>query len=242
MNHTTARLALVVAVLLLPATAVAAELTPMHGSSLLVIDQISGFRAGAFGGPGFSYAGPIGVMHQSYTSARFNGTGDDVTRTTTFWIAPSADFVFSFGLSVGGLIELSSTSGSVDRQNGNGNTTVTNDLPTTTSFTFLPRVGYLFAIGDNFAIWPRGGIGYASNQTADPNNPDTKSSVSSAIIDIDVGFLWRPVEYVFFRLGPEAAFSLGGSHSTTARGTTLSANASLWQIGILGGVGAMFSL
>src|SRR5262249_8193411 len=89
----------------------------MGAKYTLVIDQLSGFRASAFGGNGFSYAGPIGIMHQSYTAARFNNTGDDVTRTTTFWIAPSADiFLFNFPLSLGALIEISSTSGSVDVQ------------------------------------------------------------------------------------------------------------------------------
>jgi hypothetical protein len=57
-----------------------------------------------------------------------------------------------------------------------------------------------------------------------------------------VGFLWRPVQAVFFRLGPEAAFTLGASHSSTTGGTTTSANASFFQIGVLGGVGAMIDL
>jgi hypothetical protein len=47
---------------------------------------------------------------------------------------------------------------------------------------------------------------------------------------------------VFLRLGPEAAFTLGASHSATTGGTTVSANASIFQIGILGGIGVMFQL
>jgi hypothetical protein len=247
MNRTTARILLAVAVLLLLPTEAFAQrelLNPMGSKYTLVIDQLSGFRASAFnGGAGFSYAGPIGIMHQSYTQHRFNNTGDDVTRTTTIWLSPSADiFLFDFPLSIGALFEISSTSGSFDRQQGNTNTTVTTDLATTTSITFLPRVGYLFSINDRFGIWPRGGIGYASRQTTNPADPTTKESVNGFVTEVDVGFLWRPVESVFLRLGPEVAFSLGASHTATTGGTSTSADASVFQIGILGGLGVMFSL
>jgi hypothetical protein len=246
MNQTTARILLVVAVLLLLPTEAFAQrelLNPMGSKYTLVIDQLSGFRASAFGGNGFSYAGPIGVMHQSYSEHRFNNTGDDITRTTTIWIAPSADiFLFDFPLSLGALFEISSTSGSFDRQQGNTNTTITRDLATTTSIALLPRVGFLIRINDRFGIWPRGGLGYASRQTTNPNDQTQKVSVSGFMTEIDVGFLWRPIEPVFFRVGPEVAFSLGASHTATGGGTSTSADASMFQVGILGGVGVMFDL
>ena len=62
------------------------------------------------------------------------------------------------------------------------------------------------------------------------------------LLDLDVGFLYRPVEPVFFRLGPEMAFSLGASHSATNGGTTFTANASFWQLAVLGGVGIFLDL
>jgi hypothetical protein len=221
-------------------------LNPMGSKYTLVIDQLSGFRVGAFGqnNYGFSYAGLVGIVHQS-DSERVIGPGvplDGVARTTTIWLAPSADiFLFNFPLSLGALFEISSTSGSVDAVQGG--VIRTNDLPTTTSITFLPRVGYLFAINDRFGIWPRGGLGYASRQQTDPTNFQNRFTLSGFVTDIDVGFLWRPVEAVFFRLGPEIAFSLGASHSATnAAGVTTSADASIFQIGLLGGIGVMFSL
>jgi hypothetical protein len=249
MPKTTARITLLVVfvlLLLIPKEAFAQQrelLNPMGSKYTLVIDQLSGFRASAFQGEGLSYAGPIGIMHQSYTAHRYNNTGDDVVRTTTVWLAPSADiFLFDFPLSIGGLIEIASTSGSIDVQRNGTNITDTFDLPTTTSITFLPRVGYLFGINDRFGIWPRAGLGYASRQTTPAEPNATKETTGGFVMDFDVGFLWRPVEPVFFRLGPEAAFTLGANHSATTGGTTTSASASFFQLGILGGVGVMLSL
>jgi hypothetical protein len=238
-------LAAVLAVsLVLPATAHAQRPTDQMGSRYtLVIDQLSGFRASAFGGNGFSYAGPLGIVHDSYTAQRFNNSGDDVVRSTTFWLAPSADiFLFTFPLSLGGLIEISSTSSSIDVQAAGSNATQTYDLPTTTNFTFLPRVGYLFSINEQFGIWPRAGLGYALRQTTPAAPNATRDSAGGVVTDIDVGFLWRPVQAVFFRLGPEAAFTLGASHSSTNAGVSTSASASFFQLGLLGGVGVMISL
>jgi hypothetical protein len=253
MFHKTARIALAVAVLLIPLLIPAEALAQRDANAMgskytLSVDQLAGFRIGAVNAGvgsanGFSYAGPIGVVHQSYTEHRFNNTGDDVTRTTTIWFAPSADiFVFDFPLSIGALFEISSTSGSLERQRNGTGITDTFDLATTTNITFLPRIGYLIVIADRFGIWPRGGVGYASRQLADPNNPGDKFGAHGFITDIDVGFLWRPVDNVFLRLGPEIAFSLGGSHTATAGGTTTSADASIFQIGLLGGIGVMFNL
>ena len=229
--------------LLVPQRASAQQADTMGARYTLVIDQLSGFRASAFGGNPFGYAGPIGVVHDSYTAHRFNNTGDDVTRSTTFWLSPSADiFLFSFPLSLGALIEISSTSSSIDAQAAGSNATQTYDLPTTTNLTFLPRVGYLISFNEQFGIWPRGGLGYAVRQTTPPVPNATKDSAGGFVTDIDVGFLWRPVPAVFFRLGPELAFSLGGSHSATTGGTSTSADASFFQLGLLGGVGVMIGL
>jgi hypothetical protein len=223
-------------------------LNPMGQKYTLAIDPIVGFRAGAIsaggvGGDGFSYAGIFGFAHQGYSAARFNNTGDDTYSTNTFWIAPSADFFVIDGLSIGGLVQLSTTSGSYTTQ-VNNNVTQTFDLPTTTNFTFLPRIGYLYGFTDRFGIWPRAGFGYASRQTANVgagNNPG-KESTYGFLLDIDVGFVWRPVEAVYFHVGPELASTLGANHSATNGGTTVSANATAWQFGIFGGMGAFFQL
>jgi hypothetical protein len=214
-------------------------LNTMGAKHTLSIDQVAGFRVNT---SGFSYAGPIGFATSSYSETGFNNTGDTTTKTTTFWLAPSADYFVIDHLSVGGLIELTTTSQSITRPI-NPNTQQTTDLPTTTGISFIPRVGYLFAISDRFGIWPRGGLGYASRQTASADaNSTTKSTIYGFVLDLDVGFLYRPVESVFFHLGPELTTTLGASHSATANNTTLTANASIFQFAVLGGVGAFFEL
>jgi hypothetical protein len=216
-------------------------LTTMGARHTLSIDQVAGFRVNS---SGFSYAGPIGFASQSYTETDFNNRGDTTTKTTSFWFAPSADFFIIDHLSLGGVIELTTQSQSVTRPT-NGNATQTIDHPTTTGFAFIPRVGYLVALSDRFGIWPRGGIGYASRQSltqdTDPAAVE-RFTTYGFLIDIDVGFLYRPVEPVFFHLGPELTTTLGASHSLTRNGTTLTANASIFQFAVLGGVGVFFEL
>ncbi len=248
MLRTIVRVLLVlVVVLLLPRAAYAQRelLSPLGAKHTLALDQLSGFRAsavgGIVGGAGFAYAGPIGFARQSYTEAAFNNIGDTTVRTTTIWFAPSADFFVIESLSVGGLIEVSSTSGSIEIPI-NAATRQTNDLATTTNFTILPRVGYLIAFTERFGLWPRAGFGYAARQRPDPNNANDKNSTYGFLIDLDVGLIYRPVEPVYFRLGPELAFSLGASHSRTTGGTTISANASWFQFAALGGVGIFLDL
>jgi hypothetical protein len=247
-----ARILLVLAVLSLPRAA-SAQREPANklgARSTLAIDQIAGFRAGAINGPsgalGFTYAGPIGFAHQSYSlnglgGNNGNGSGNATYSTNTFWLAPSADYFVIDGLSVGGLFEISSVSGSLETQLNSG-LSQTTDLATTTNIAFVPRVGYMVALSDRWGIWPRGGLGYASRQAVDPANTNAKLTTSGFLMDIDVGFIYRPTEMVYFRLGPELAFTLGASHSATVGGTTLSANASVFQLALLGGVGVMFDL
>ncbi len=216
-------------------------LSPMGARHTLSIDQVAGFRVNA---SGFSYAGPIGFATNSYNETGFNGGGDTTVKTTSFWFAPSADFFIIDNLSLGGVVELTTQSQSVTRPT-NQNVTQTFDLPSTTGFAFIPRVGYLFALSDRWGIWPRGGLGYASRQSLNPdNNPadTTKSTTYGFLVDIDVGFLYRPVEPVFFHLGPELTTTLGASHSLSRNGTTLTANASIFQLAVLGGVGVFFGL
>ena len=220
--------------------------TPTGTKGTLAIDQISGFRASAIGG--ISYAGPIGVVTQRTTATRFdNGLGggnpgEDATRFTTFWISPTADYFVIDHLSVGGLVEVSTTSASIERINNNG-TTQTTSLPTTTNFALLPRVGYIFGIGERFAIWPRGGLGYAAQQSV--TGADTtavRASTYGFIVDLDVGFLYRLTNNFFLRAAPELVFSLGASHATTIGGTTVSANASVFQFSVPLGIGVFFDL
>ena len=228
------------ACLLFPSAAFA-QFTPSGAKHTLAIDQISGFRASNLGG--INYAGPIGVSFHHASAAPFNGNRfDDAVRATTFWIMPSADYFVIDHLSIGGLVEFATTSSSVDIP-VNNTTTQSVSLPTTTNFTLLPRVGYLIGIGEHFAIWPRGGIGYASRQVVLGNDQNAaRESSSGGVLDLDVGFLYRINTTFFLRAAPELAFSLGESHSQVTNNGTLSANASFVQFSIASGIGVFVDL
>lgn len=215
------------------------ELLSQPGSKgQLVIDQISGFRASLVNG--LTYAGPLGFAHRSYSydsPAPVNNT--NTVKTNTFWITPTADYFIMDRLSIGGLIEFSSTSGTVKTATG-PNTTTEGDLPTVTSFTLLPRVGYMIPITDRFAIWPRGGIGYA--RSAQAAGGGGTQAFSAVVLDLDVGLLYRFNETFFIKGAPQVAFSLGGSQSTEVGNVTNSVDASAFQFSFLTGVGVMFDL
>jgi len=217
-------------------------LSPSGGRGQLAIDSLMGFRIGAF--TGISYAGPLGFSTQSYNEHNVtNNDAEATTHLTTFWFAPAADYFIIDHLSVGGLIEVSTTSGSVKTKapaSGGGGTVETDtDRPTTTAFTFLPRVGYMIPITSRFAIWPRGGIGYASRQDAVGQN---KNTFSALIFAADVPCLFRINETFFVSAAPELTFSVGGKHSLDAGNQTQSADASFIQFGVTTGLGVLLDL
>src|SRR5882762_6194404 len=77
----------------------------------LAIDSLMGFRIGA--SSGIAYAGPLGFALQSYTEhdlGNNNNNNETTVHQTTFWFAPEADYFVIDHLSVGGLIEIASTS------------------------------------------------------------------------------------------------------------------------------------
>ncbi|WP_394823226.1 hypothetical protein [Pendulispora albinea] len=235
-----------VALLLLPSQAHAQRdlLSPSGGKGQLAIDSLMGFRIGSFSG--VSYAGPLGFSTQSYNAHDVTNNNAEITqKRTTFWFAPSADYFIIDHLSIGGLIEIAATSGSVKTKTVAGGTTAENtrDLPTTTAFTLLPRVGYMIPLNSRFAVWPRGGIGYASRQDAVVSATDTgKDTFSSVIFAVDVPFLFRINETFFLSAAPELLFSLGGKHSIDIANTSRSADASFFQFGLVTGLGVLLDL
>lgn len=234
---------LCVAALLVTSTAAAQSdlLTPTGGRGQLAFDNITGLRISAAGG--LQYAGPLGIATQRYSVADYGGRGDTIYHLTTFWIAPAADYFVIDQLSVGGMIELASTSGSVDiplSPTADQNF----DLPSTTHFSLLPRVGYMIPIGDRFGIWPRGGIGYVSRQVVtNPGNNASRDTFSALSFFANCGFIYRMNETFFIDAAPEIAFSLGGSHSSTnPAGASVSADAGFFQFGIFTGLGILLDL
>ncbi len=211
----------------------------------LVLDQLSGFRASYDGG--FTYYGILGFSVQryrldSYAQLGGNNAFEGTRSTTTFFISPSADYFVIDKLSIGMHLELAFVSGS-DEVRINPNVTQTFTRPSTTNVTFLPRIGYMFPIGDRFAIWPRVGLGYTSQKVVNGvGNAAGTESFGAAIMDIDVGLLYRFTDVFFVKMAPQLTFSLGGSRSQTAGGLTVSADASLFQFSALAGVGVMLDL
>jgi len=224
-----------------PAQAQQRDLLSLPGTKgQLAIDSLMGFRIGAFSG--VSYAGPLGFSTQSYSADDVtNNNAQTTTHTTTFWFAPAADYFILDRLSVGGLIEVASTSRTDKTKTTNNGNTVEReeDRPTTTAFTLLPRVGYMFPITSRFAIWPRGGIGYATRQNVIATG---KESFSAFIFSADVPVIFRINETFFLSAAPEFTVSLGGEHSLPVNNTSRSADASFFQFGLVTGLGVLLDL
>lgn len=234
-------LGLACALTLLGATARTAEardlLVAPGSKGQLAFDQISGFRATLL--DGFGYSGLLGGRYDRQSVDVRDGKR--VVSSLSLWIAPSADYFVIDHLSLGGLVEVTRTSASVEFPI-NPNTTQTVDLPTTLSFTILPRVGYMLSPSNRFAIWPRVGAGYFTKQEVDSsNNPaaSTRAAFSGVIVDLDVGLLYRPTEELFLRAAPEIAFSVAGSRSAEANGVKTSVDASFFQAGLSAGIGVL---
>lgn len=218
---------------------------PMGARGQLAIDQISGFRMSTDGS--LNYYGPIGFSVRKFNQTNLDGSGDTTYHFTTFWLAPSADYFVIDNLSVGGLIEFSTTSTSADFKDRNG-VVNTISFPSATNFTFLPRVGYLINLSNRWAIWPRGGVGYISRQTvipdANPRAETTDNFHSFLLLDADVGFLFRISDTLFIKAAPELSFTLGGTHSVTTPVTNVerSADANVFQFAGVTGIGGIFDL
>lgn len=214
-------------------------LSPTGGKGQLVFDNITGLRANISNG--VSYSGVVGLQVERYGVNVDTGGGTsatDVIHATTVWLAPQADYFVIPHLSIGGLIEIASTSRSEDRPL-NAAVTQNFDLGSSTDITFLPRIGWMFALGDRFGIWPRGGIGYASVHGSLGAGGGTFSGV---ILNATCPFLYRINETFFVDLSPDLTF-IPGSQTTSVNATqTQSQSASYLQFGASGGLGIMLDL
>jgi hypothetical protein len=219
-------------------------LDPLGGRGSLVFDQISGFRVSSVGG--INFAGPFGVSFQRLDLGGFAGAPSTVYKFTNVWFSPSADYFLLDHFSIGGIIELTNTSTTVDFTD-NTNTRRSRDLPGLTNLAFIPRIGALIAVTDRFGIWPRLGFGYGSrqfNEDDTTNNTSVRNSINFTLIEGDIGVLYRFNETLFVRVSPEFTASLGGSRSRPRgnTGQTDDAKAALWQISLVTGFGAILSL
>lgn len=183
-------------------------LTKAGEAGTVAIDQLSGFRMSSLGG--FSYAAPVGVTYQSLHTEGIGGGPAVTQKTTTLFLAPAFDVFVTDGISVGGLVELAwqNTSASVTPP---GAASFKVDLPATTSFTLLPRLGYLLRFGDRVALWPRLGVGYGSRQVV--TAAAEKATTGALLLDVDVGLLYRVNETFYLRFAPQITLSPTGSTS-----------------------------
>jgi hypothetical protein len=216
-------------------------LSPTGGKGQLVFDNLTGLRANTT--QGVSYSGFIGFQIERYgqnVDLGGNTSGTAVIHSTTLWLAPQADYFIINHLSLGGLVEIASTSGSEDIPL-NAAQTQSTDLPTTTDLTLLPRIGWMFALGDRFGIWPRGGLGYALRQSSNPGG-NGKLTFSGVIINATCPFLYRINETFFVELSPDLTWIPGSTSTTNNANQTVSQSASYLQFGASGGLGVMLDL
>jgi hypothetical protein len=211
--------------------------SPIGAKGSIILDDLAGFRASSVGGVG--YSGPLGISTQSLSenipSGNANATGgSDTFHYTTIWFAPSLDYFVIDHLSIGGLIEIATTSSSFS-ESLTGAATTTTSLPTTTNVTVLPRVGWMFNLADRWAIWPRAGLGYSVRTTAEPAvangggvQVNTTDSFSGFVIDLDASFIYRINQLFFLRATPEITF-VPGSHTLTANNVSTSFGATLFD-------------
>jgi len=226
--------------------------TEAGAKGTLAIDQLAGFRASSVDGIGF--AGPLGfsISRIAIDTVTAGTTVTTSLKRTAFWLAPSVDYFVIDHLSVGGVVEFSTTSSTIESTAAAASTTVS--LPAATNFTIVPRIGYLIPFTDRFSLWPRAGIGFFTRQdpptvvagTATAAGSST-SSTSGAIIDLDANFLFRLTNQVFLKAAPTFSVALGANTSrTTTAGTTTttgpSQSTAFYNFGILGGVGVFLPL
>lgn len=214
-----------------PAKADRELIVPFHESGHLVFDQLSGLQVSPLSGA--SYAGPVGVSIRTDKADAFtSGTPADETKITTFWFAPSADLFVTDHLSVGAYVEIAHTSGSVKSAGQSV------DLPGSTSFTFMPRIGFYAPIGDRLGVWPRASLGYASIESASfasSGGVPQSATFRSMLLDVDVSLTYRFTEVFFLRVGPKIDVTLGGRHEISSGGVSAGADASSVNVsGVLG--------
>ncbi|HEX7666069.1 MAG TPA: hypothetical protein VF407_16190 [Polyangiaceae bacterium] len=211
-------------------------LSPTGGKGQLVFDGITGLHVSPVG---VGYSGVLGFELQNYSMKTTipGGTANSTVHTTTVWFAPEADYFVINHLSVGGLLSIANTSGSVDVPT-TAAVSVSRDLASTTDFTLMPRAGWMFALGDRFGIWPRLGLGYASRH----NITGDDATFSGFLMRIDCPFLYRINETFFVSASPDFTFIPGSTSTSTNNNVTVSEGATFWEFGATAGLGIMLDL
>jgi hypothetical protein len=202
-------------------------IVPFEEGGHLVLDQLSGLRLSS--GAGMSYGGPAGV---SFRSTKVDGAGE--TSTTTLWLAPSFDVFVTDHVSLGALLEVTHSWGSIEQAGQHL------ELPGTTSTTLLPRIGFYvpLGLGDRVGLWPRASVGYtsvASVSYAAAGSVPVRDTFHALMLDLDVAVVYRFGETFFMRAGPAVGATLGGQGSEESGSGTAGGSGTVWEVsGVLG--------
>jgi hypothetical protein len=148
-----------------------------------------------------------------------SGTGSGKVAVAYLIPRVGIDFTVIDGLTVGGNIGYTHSSGSYESttKNGSVSTTVSGDTGTSSGFLFAPRVGYILPLGAPIGLWLRGGLTYYNhtNEDAPDNNGNKDSNTWSGLgLNLDPQFVVTPVEHLFFTAGLAVDIPLTGSYET----------------------------
>lgn len=198
-----------------------------------------------------SQAGVTQTVSASQTSSSILGSnpagpGGGIT---TFYKIPRLgfDYVVIPNLTVGGSAMMLFTlgSGETSKTETAGRTTTTNfDGSSITLFGLAPRVGYVIALSEMFAIWPRGGLSFYSASVRSPSDPNAKTvetnTISQWALDAEGLFVFTPFPHVGITAGLAFDVPITGSLKnekvTGPTTTTTTFDASLWHVGINAGL------
>ncbi len=198
-----------------------------------------------------SQAGTTQTVSASQTSMSFLGSnpagpGGGIT---TFYKIPRLgfDYVLIPNLTIGGAAMMLFTlgSGETSKTETAGKTTTQNfDGSAITLFGLAPRVGYVFALSEMFAVWPRGGLSFYSASVRSPSDPTAKTvvtdSVSQWALDAEGLLVFTPFPHVGITAGLALDIPITGSLKnekvTGPTTTTTTFDSSLWHVGINAGL------
>ena len=155
------------------------------------------------------------------------------------------DYVILPNLTIGGNVILGfSLGGTHETQTSMGSMTTTKDTsePSYTLFGIAPRVGYIFALNELFAFWPRAGFSFYSFKSTTPkldmngNTTETDSTTYTQLaLDVEGMFVWTPLPHFGVTGGPILDIPVTGSANSDATiqamTTSSSASFSSWHLG-----------
>jgi hypothetical protein len=161
------------------------------------------------------------------------------------------DYLLTDILTLGGSAGLFTSSGTANVSQNN--VTVSNNLPSVTAFALAPRVGAAIHLSEQWTLWPRGGVTYASakveQDTPLPNNGGTETqrhTYSQLLLSLEAMIVYSPVPHLGFSLGPIFELPMSGSDTyehirpqvgnNPAVDTSVSYDAKLQNLGVVFGI------